>query len=224
MTAPEMPISLTIRQCRQLCRLGAATLYEAQGKRGAMDHGIKPLDPASALSGRAFTVDCSPGDNLVLHLAVTLARPGDVLVVNANGFLEAGHWGDLLTVAAQQRRIAGLVIDGAVRDVSAIVDLGFPVFARGVSIKAAGKSRSGQINVDLVCGGMLVHPGDVVVGDRDGVVVIGAAGFSATLRAAQARQKEEDCFRRALARGATTVELLELAPKLKEMGLSDSSR
>ena len=127
----------------RLRALGAATVYEAQGAKGALDSGIKPLDPRSRLVGPALTVDTRPADNLMLHYALLKARPGDVLVVDAKGFLEAGPWGDVLTTAAIKAGIAGLVIHGAVRDASAIVEMGFPVFCRGLSIKGTGKNQPG---------------------------------------------------------------------------------
>jgi 4-hydroxy-4-methyl-2-oxoglutarate aldolase len=118
----------------ELRKLGAATVYEAQGASGAMDGGIKPIDPRSRLVGPAFTVDIRPADNLMLHYALLKAKPGDVLVVDAKGFLEAGPWGDVLTAQAMRMGLAGLLIDGAVRDADAIVAAGFPVFCRGLSI------------------------------------------------------------------------------------------
>lgn len=140
----------------ELRSLGAATVYEAQGAKGALDSGIKPIDPASRLIGPALTVDTRPADNLMLHYALSKARPGDVLVVDAKGFLEAGPWGDVLTIAAMKVGVAGLVINGAVRDADAIVEMGFPVFCRGLSIKGTGKVQPGKVNVPICIGDVVI--------------------------------------------------------------------
>lgn len=204
----------------QLRTLGAATVYEAQGAKGALDSGIKPIDPASRLAGPAFTVDTRPADNLMLHCALLHAKRGDVLVVDAKGFLEAGPWGDVLTAAAMKVGIAGLLIHGAVRDASAIVETGFPVFCRGLSIKGTGKHQPGQLNVPVCVGDILIRPGDIVVGDRDGVAIVRREELDAVLASAQAREAKEAEQRAAIARGVTTVDLLGLSATLQRLKLS----
>jgi 4-hydroxy-4-methyl-2-oxoglutarate aldolase len=199
--------------------LGSATVYEAQGAKGALDAGIKPLDAGSRLVGPALTVDTRPADNLMLHYALLKARPGDVLVVDAKAFLEAGPWGDVLTAAAIKAGVAGLVINGSVRDASAIVDLGFPVFCRGLSIKGTGKHQPGRVNVPVSIGDVLIRPGDVIVGDRDGLVVVAPEEIEAVIASAEAREAKEAEFRAAIERGATTAELLGLMPTLERFGL-----
>jgi 4-hydroxy-4-methyl-2-oxoglutarate aldolase len=199
--------------------LGAATVYEAQGGRGAVDSGIKPIDPNSRLAGRALTIDTAPADNLMFHYALLKARPGDVLVVDAKGFLEAGPWGDILTEAALARGIAGLVTNGAVRDATSIEAMGFPVFCRGLSIKGTGKNHLGRVGGPVILGGVNVQPGDVVVGDRDGVVVVPAAEADAVLAKAQRRAEKEEDFRQAIREGRSTVELLGLTDTLLQLGL-----
>ena len=199
--------------------LGAATVYEAQGAKGALDSGIKPIDPASRLVGPALTVDTRPADNLMLHYALLKARPGDVLVVDAKGFLEAGPWGDVLTAAALKIGIAGLVINGAVRDAGAICEMGFPVFCRGLSIKGTGKVHPGRVNVPVSFGDVVIHPGDIVVGDRDGVVIVAADEVDSVIRSATEREAKEDGFRAAIESGASTAELLGLLPVLERAGL-----
>jgi 4-hydroxy-4-methyl-2-oxoglutarate aldolase len=203
-----------------LARLGSATVYEAQGGHGALDSGIKPLDPATRLVGPAFTVDTRPADNLMLHYALSKARPGDVLVVDAKGFVEAGPWGDVLTAAAMKKGLAGLVIHGAVRDASAIVAAGFAVFCRALSIKSTGKAQLGRIDVPVCIGDVVIHPGDIVVGDRDGVVIVSPADLQDVLQSARAREAKEAGFRSAIAQGASTVELLGLGPTLARLGLA----
>ncbi|MDH3062602.1 4-carboxy-4-hydroxy-2-oxoadipate aldolase/oxaloacetate decarboxylase [Achromobacter insolitus] len=202
-----------------LRQLGAATIYEAQGAKGALDHGIKPIDPTVRLAGPALTVDCRPADNLMLHYAVQKARPGDVLVVDAKAFMEAGPWGDVLTLQAMQVGIAGLVINGCVRDANLIIKLGFPVFCRGLSIKGTGKFQPGRINVPITIGDTLIHPGDYIVGDRDGVAVIPAGELEQTLSRSLAREEKEAGQRKAIEQGVYTTELLGLTDTLRRLGL-----
>lgn len=202
-----------------LRELGAATVYEAQGAKGALDSGLKPLDPTTRLAGPAFTVDTRPADNLMLHYALLKAKPGDVLVVDAKGFVEAGPWGDVLTAAAQKIGIAGLVIHGAVRDADAIVAAGFPVFCRGLSIKGTAKAQAGRVDVPVCIGDVSIRPGDLIVGDRDGLVVVDPGEAAQVLAAARAREVKETSYRSAIASGASTVELLGLSETLERLGL-----
>jgi 4-hydroxy-4-methyl-2-oxoglutarate aldolase len=214
-----MTTSITAAQRDQLKRLGTATIHEAQGQRGAVDPRIAPLDPSMRLAGPALTVDIRPGDNLMIHYALTKARPGDVLVVDAKAFVDAGPWGDVLTFAAQQIGIAGLVIDGAVRDASQIVEMGFPVFCRGLSIRGTNKHQPGKLNLPLILGGAAVRPGDIVVGDRDGLVIVAADEVPEVIAASAAREQTEAQMRERLAQGATMVELLGLRETLDSLGL-----
>ena len=210
----------TIDQIKQLRDLGAATVYEAQGAKGALDSGIKPIDPSVRVAGPALTVDARPADNLVLHYAVTKAKPGDVLVVDAKGFLEAGPWGDVLTIQAMTLGIAGLVIHGAVRDANLIIGLKFPVFCRALSIKGTGKNQPGKVNVPICIGDTVIHPGDIIVGDRDGLVVVAQDEVGAVIESSLAREAKEDKMRQAIeARTANTAELLNLTETLKHFGL-----
>lgn len=210
---------ITQEQIQQLRALGSATVYEAQGAKGALDHGMKPIDPASRLAGPALTVDARPGDNLVLHYAVLQAKPGDVLVVDAKAFMEAGPWGDVLTVLAMKKGIAGLVVNGCVRDANTIIDLGFPVFCRGLSIKGTGKHQPGKVNVPIVIGDVLIHPGDIIVGDRDGLAVVARSEVATTIASSMAREEKEQKMREAIENGASTVELMQLDTILKQYGM-----
>ncbi|VDC22341.1 4-carboxy-4-hydroxy-2-oxoadipate aldolase/oxaloacetate decarboxylase [Pseudogemmobacter humi] len=206
-------------QIEKLKRIGAATLHEAQGQTGALDSGLKPLDAGLRLAGTAFTVDCRAHDNLAIHLAVTMAGPGDILVVDAKGFIEAGPWGDILTLGAQKRGIAGLVIDGAVRDSEEIIAMRFPVFARGLSIKGTLKAQPGRIGAPVICGGQQIRTGDIIVGDRDGLVVVRPERLDEVLTAAAAREEAERRMRERLEAGETTLEILGLEPALKRLGM-----
>ncbi len=195
-----------------LSTFDAATLFEAAGQKGMIDPAIRPAWPGASLCGPAVTVLCPPGDNLMLHHAVTLAGRGDVLVASIHDFVLAGAWGEVLTVAAQARGIAGLVIDGAVRDTSAIAPRGLPIFSRGLAIGSCTKERFGQINQPLIVGGVLVRPGDIVVADVDGVVVIEREQAAKVCQAAGQRRQREQVLMEQLQAGKTTIELLGLPP------------
>jgi 4-hydroxy-4-methyl-2-oxoglutarate aldolase len=200
-----------------LQRFGTATIHEAQGQRGAIDPRVAALDPRRRLIGPALTVDMRPSDNLMIHYALTKARRGDVLVVDVKGFVDAGPWGDILTLAAQEIGIAGLVINGAVRDADSIIELGFPVFCRGLCIKGTNKNQPGRVNVPVMIGGVDIHPGDIVVGDRDGLVARNEV--AEVIRASEERERKEATMRERLKQGATMVELLGLQDTLNRYGL-----
>ena len=195
-----------------------ATVFEVNGKKGAMAFAIKPLYPGMKVCGPALPVFAPPGDNLMLHYAITVARPGDVLVVDAMGFTEMAAWGDIMTTAAQARGIAGLVIDGCVRDAEAIRGMAFPVFARGANMRGPAKGLPGKVAEPIFCGGVPVAPGDLVLGDDDGVVVVARAEAKDVLARARKREADEDEKRRQLKAGKTTVELLGVGDLLKSMG------
>jgi 4-hydroxy-4-methyl-2-oxoglutarate aldolase len=198
-------------------RFGAfdpATVHEAAGKVGMVDPAIRPAWMGAKVVGAALTVECPPGDNLMLHAAVTQARPGDVLVATTGNHVAAGAWGEVLTVAAQEFAIAGLVIDGAVRDVSAIRQLGFPIFSRGFAIGSCTKARVGAIGRPVNFGGVRVHPGDLVLGDDDGLVIIAASRLDEVYRLAKQRQENEQQILGQLREGRTTLELFGLTEML----------
>lgn len=197
----------------------AALLHEAMGKRGALTHDIKPVYPGARLFGRACTVRCEPGDNLMLHLAISKARPDDVLVATMGGFREAGGWGEIASLAARLRGIRGLVLDGSVRDVDAIARLNFPVFAGGVSIKGTTKRKRGELNRPITIGGVGVNPGDYVVGDTDGVVIVPAAELDRVIARAHEIKRTEAEMMDQLRQGASTLDLLGLRPMVKELDL-----
>lgn len=198
-----------------------ATLHEAMGKKGALPFPIKPLYQGMRVCGPAVTVSCGPSDNLMIHVAMALTKPGDVLVVDFKGMTEAGPWGDVLTASALQRGLAGLVIDGCVRDASAIREMGFPVFCRGTNMKGTTKIQAvGDVNTTIVCAGVIVSPGDIIVGDDDGVVVVPQAEAAATLAKADERERMEADFREKLNAGQTTVDVLDLKPYLAKAGIT----
>ncbi|AZG10531.1 4-carboxy-4-hydroxy-2-oxoadipate aldolase/oxaloacetate decarboxylase [Pigmentiphaga sp. H8] len=179
-------------QLEQASALPSSTLHEAAGKIGALPSAIKPVHPSFRICGAAVTVQSPPADNLWLHRAIVAARPGDVLVVHVGGHYEAGYWGEVMSQAARARGLAGLVIDGCVRDGAILERFGFPVFARGLCIRGTGKDfdARGWINAPTLFGDVTVQPGDLIVGDTDGVVAIPRARVDEVL--AKARQREED--------------------------------
>jgi len=195
---------------RQLAEFDAATLYEAAGQRGMVNPSIKPMWPGAKVCGPAVTVSCPPRDNLMLHHAVAAARPGSVLVATVEGYEYAGAWGEVLTVAAQARGIAGLVIDGAVRDIEAITERRFPVFSRGLAIGACKKEHIGTLHEPINLGGVTVRSGDIVVGTADGVVILEIRSIEQVLQDAIARREREAEIFRQLQAGKTTIEILNL--------------
>jgi 4-hydroxy-4-methyl-2-oxoglutarate aldolase len=198
----------------------ATTVYEAAGQQGGLDHGIRPIAPGMQLCGSALTVRCQPADNLTLHAAIALARPGDVIVADVGGCLEAGHWGEITTVAAQARGVAGLVIDGGVRDVGPVSRRGFAVFAPAISMKATVKATPGWINHPIVCGGVTVYPGDVVLADDDGVVIVPRERAEQVLAAARQREEREAEVMRRLEAGELTLDVLGFRQALDRQGIA----
>ena len=187
-----------------------ATLFEAAGRKGNVDPAIRPAWHGAKVCGRAITVECPPCDNLMLHIAVANAKPGAIIVATVGGFLLAGAWGEILTEAALACGVAGLVIDGAVRDIDAIEALRFPVFSRGLAIGSCTKERPGKLDVPIQLGGAAVRPGDLVVGNADGLVVVEQGRIEEVYQAAVERRKRESEIITKLRQGRTTLELLGL--------------
>ncbi len=188
-----------------------ATLYEASGQKGMVDPEIRPAWSGARVCGTAATVECPPGDNLMLHVAVASAPRGVVIVANVNAYMRAGAWGEILTAAAQARGIAGLVIDGAVRDIDAIRAVKFPVFSRGLAIGSCTKERPGRVGVPIQFGGVLVRPGDMILGDADGLVVVEQERLDEVYETALSRRGREAEIIGKLRQGRTTMELLGLS-------------
>ncbi|MFB7892509.1 4-carboxy-4-hydroxy-2-oxoadipate aldolase/oxaloacetate decarboxylase [Microbacterium sp. NPDC056044] len=206
-----------------IARLGqftAATIHEAQGRRGALSSTIKPIDRNTSFVGTAFTVVCAPRDNLMLQIAIHFAQPGDVLLVSAGGFPEAGMFGDVLGNAAQAKGIAAVVTDSGVRDTQELRELGLPVFSGSVSIKGTVKETLGHINQPLVFGDEVIYPGDVVKGDADGVVVVRREEVAEVARLSAARDANEADLIRRYRAGGTTIELCNLEEVLRIKGLT----
>lgn len=199
--------------------VASATAHEAMERRGALDSSIKPLRRGMKVLGPAFTCVCPPGDNLTLHAALKMAKAGDVIVCASAGFTEQGLFGDVMASCAMGKGIAGLVVDGGVRDGATIAEIGFPVFARALSIKGSVKETLGALNKPIVAGGMLVEPGDLVIGDDDGVCIVPKAEIAAIAAASKTREEKEARFRRELLQGKTTWDMLNLSELLRKKGI-----
>jgi 4-hydroxy-4-methyl-2-oxoglutarate aldolase len=194
----------------QLIALGAATLGESGGR--PMAPRIRPVWPSARLAAPAFAVRCTPGDNLAVHAAVARAPAGSALAVEVGIDRERGYWGEVLTTAAEARGIAGLVIDGCVRDIAALTGHRFPVFSTGVALRGTTKELPGATGGSVAVGDVEVQTGDWLVGDADGVTVVAEAQLDEVLTAGQARGQRERALFDALRQGKTTVELLGLDP------------
>ncbi|MCW5220481.1 RraA family protein [Verminephrobacter aporrectodeae] len=190
---------------RQAAAFQAAILCDVAGRRGAMHGRVAPVHPSMKMAGPAFTVEVRPGDNLMIHAAIALAQPGDVLVIDGKGDLTSALMGMLMLSACKQRGLAGVVLDGAVRDRLELLELGFPVFGIGFNPTGPTKRVPGRINHPVSAGGVVVHAGDLVVGDADGVVVVERAKAPALMALAQSKLADEAARIAAIARGETAA-------------------
>ncbi len=202
-----------------LGQLGVATIHEAQGRMGLMQPYLRPIYPRACVAGSAVTVLVHPGDNWMIHVAVEVCQPGDVLVVGCSSECSDGFFGDLLGVSCQARGIRGLVIDGGVRDTRDLTEIQFPVWSKAINAKGTVKTSVGAVNVPIVCAGHSVTPGDVVVADDDGVVIVERAAAAAVLAAGRKRIENEASKRERLAKGELGLDLYNMRPRLKEAGL-----
>ena len=200
-------MSISKELITEISQFSSATLHEALGKTGNLPYGIKPISPKMKVCGPAFTVKTMPCDNMLLHRAYAYAKAGDVLVVNCSNFYEAGYWGDLMSLGAMTKGIAGLVIDGCVRDADDIEAMGFPVFSRGLCIKGTGNQGEGSLNEPIIMGEYIVNPGDIIVGDRDGVVVIPQNRVEEAIEKAHARELKEENVRKELRKGLNSLQI-----------------
>jgi 4-hydroxy-4-methyl-2-oxoglutarate aldolase len=194
---------------KRAAAFGTATLHEAGGKIGALASAIKPMHPSFSIAGPAFTVHSPPGDNLWLHRAIAIAKPGDVLVVFTEGVYEHGYWGEIMSTAGNAAKLGGLVIDGCVRDGALLGKVGFPVFARGLCIRGTGKdfAARGWINHPLLLGDVTVEAGDLIVGDTDGVVAIPRAKIETVVQKSREREDKEAETMRQLTAGQKSIDL-----------------
>lgn len=202
-----------------LAAAGTATVHEAQGRTGFAGVELRPIQTGARLAGSAVTVSCHPGDNLMIHAAVECCQPGDVLVVTNTAPSTHGMFGELLGTSLMQRGVRALVIDAGVRDTTELRSMGFAVWSRYVSCQGTVKASPGSVNVPVVLGGVVVDPGDVVVADDDGVVIVPRLEVAAVVAAARQREANESATRARLQAGELGVDLYGLRALLESLGV-----
>lgn len=199
--------------------LGVATVHEAQGRSGLLHPYMRPIYPTARMAGSAVTISCQAGDNLMIHAAIEVCRPGDVLVVTTTSESTDGMFGELLAVSARAHGVVGLLIDAGVRDVADLTTMEFPVWAKAIHAQGTVKATAGSVNVPVVCAGAAIAAGDVVVGDVDGVVVVPREAAADVARLGQERVSKEEKSRARLKAGELGLDFYGLRAKLAELGV-----
>ena len=200
-------------------KLDVSTVYEAQGRQGLLDYSIKGIQSGVYLVGAAVTVTCPAGDNLMIHAAIEVCEPGDILVITTIGEDQAGMIGELIVTALMKKGVKGIITDSGIRDVSQLRSMKFPVWSQSVTSRGTTKSRGGWVNAPAVCGGVLVHPGDLILADDDVVVVVKRADFDSSLQSSLERLKKEEQTKEKIESGQFSLDFYNLRPVLENEGV-----
>ena len=206
-------------QISKIAQYDVSTVYEAQGKLGLMNYDIRPIQQGRSICGTAVTAICYAGDNLMIHAAIEVCKPQDILVVSIIGNSRSGMIGELIVQALIKRQVQGVIIDAGIRDVVQIRELGFPVWSKSIYSEGTAKSKGGWVNAEATCGGVLVHPGDVILADDDGIVVIKQEDIDETIESARQRTIEENKIKEKIARGELSLDYHNLRDVLEQQGV-----